>query len=287
MHLARHLPPPPLAGFVDHMWHISAAPGHARERILPNGTLELVFNLIEDEVRIYDGLTGEPCRRLSGAVVSGVFSRFFVIDTREHACMLGVHFKPAGAFPFLRRLPALELADAHWDLSLLWGSKAPLLRERLASAATLQQRFQLLEAALLAELGAAAPGHRAIPYALDALGSSRTAITALAAQANLSHRRLIELFSLEVGTTPKLFQRVQRFQRALALARSADGAAQLGALGAGPSWAQLAQHAGYCDQSHWIRDCLSFSGLTPAQYSSQWTEQAKEFHLPMVGGVGD
>jgi len=277
----RRLPSPLLAGGVDHLWQVSDSPAHARERILPNGTLELVFNLAEDEVRIYDGLTGQPCRRLSGSVVSGVFSRFFVIDTREHACMVGVHFKPGGAWPFLRRLPLLELADAHVDLATLWGSKAARLRERLALTPTSRERFQLLEAALLEELGSGAAAHRAVSPAIRALGSSRTSIADVAAKANLSHRRFIELFSLEVGTTPKVFQRLQRFQRALTLARESAGAA-----GACSGGAQVAQLAGYFDQSHWIRDCSSLSGMTPSEYSKQWTTQVKEGHVPLVRGSG-
>jgi AraC-like DNA-binding protein len=287
MNFERHLPKPPLAGLVDYLWHVSDAPAHAHERILPNGTLELVFNLAEDEIRIYDGPAAQPCRRFSGSVVSGVFSRFFVVDTREHACMLGVHFKPGGAFPFLGRLPARELANSHLDLATLWGSRATRLRERLVSTVSVRQRFQLLEAALLGELGAAAPGHRAIPSVIRALGSSGIPVTALAARTNLSHRRLIELFGFEVGATPKLFQRLQRFQRAAALARSnAEAARLVGASNGGSSWARVAQLAGYCDQSHLIRDYLAFSGLTPSQYASQWTEQVKEDHVPLVRGLG-
>jgi len=283
MNLERYLPRSPLDAFVDYLWHVQDAPAHARERILPNGTSELVFNLTEDEIRIYDGSSLEPCRSLSGSLVSGVFSRFFVIDTREHACMLGVHFKPGGAFPFLRRLPAVELANSHLDLSALWGDQALRLRERLASAPSIQQRFVLLDAALRAELRSATPGHRAIAPAIQTLGSSSLPMAVLAERSHLSQRRWIQLFSHEVGTTPKLFQRLHRFQRALALARGkAQGARSESALAAGPSWAQVAQHAGYCDQSHWIRDCVSFSGLTPAQYSSQWTGQVKEDHLPLL-----
>lgn len=284
MNFERHFPRPPLAGLIDYLWHVSDAPAHARERILPSGTLEIVFNLAEDEVRIYDGVAAEPCRRLSGAVVSGVFSRFFVIDTREHACMVGVHFKPGGAFRFLRSLPAIELADRHTDLSALWGSKAPRLREALASAATLPQRFHLLEEALMGELGSAPAGHRAVPLAVEVLASGSTPVGALAACANLSHRRLIELFTLEVGATPKLFQRLRRFQRALELPRGCTESAPLTEAGvAGPSWAHVAQLAGYCDQSHWIRDCLSFSGLTPAQYANQSTVRVKEHHVALLG----
>jgi AraC-like DNA-binding protein len=289
MNFERHCPRPPLAGFIEYLWHVSDAPAHARERILPNGTLELVFNLDEDEIRIYDDPASQPCRRLSGSVVSGVFGRFFVADTREHACTVGVHFKPGGAYPFLRRVPALELASSHVDLCALWGMKAPQLRERLAAASTVQQRFELLEAALREELASAGRGHRAIPPAIQALSSTTTSVTALAERANLTHRRLIELFGLEVGTTPKLFQRLQRFQHALALARRDEvSASPLGAARAGSALAQMSQMsqlAGYYDQSHWIRECVSFSGLTPTQYSRQWTAQVKDYHVPLVGGV--
>jgi AraC-like DNA-binding protein len=285
MDFERHQPGPPLAGLVDYLWHISDAPAHARERIVPNGTLEFVFNLAEDEVRIYDEPTAPLCRRLSGSVVSGVFSRFFVIDTREHACMVGVHFKPGGAFSFLRRLPVVDLANSHLDLSTLWGSKASRLRERLASAATIQQRFHLLETALIGELGSAVSSHRAIPSAIHALGSTSTSIQDLAARANLSQRRLIQLFSLEVGTTPKLFQRLQRYRRAVALMRGgADGTLLAGMDRGGSTWAHVAQLAGYYDQSHLIRDFVSFSGLTPERYASMWTDNVKDLHVPLFTG---
>jgi AraC-like DNA-binding protein len=97
---------------------------------------------------------------------------------------------------------------------------------------------------------------------------------------------LIELFSHQVGTTPKLFQRLQRFQRAVELARCDNEGASAPGVSAGSGGAHVAQLAGYCDQSHWIRDCVSFSGLTPAQCSSQWTGQVKELHLPLGAGLG-
>lgn len=38
MGFERRPPGPLLAGLVDYLWHVSDAPAHARERILPNGT---------------------------------------------------------------------------------------------------------------------------------------------------------------------------------------------------------------------------------------------------------
>src|SRR5687768_6982750 len=96
-----YVPAPPLGDFVDRFWLCSDTPPHRRERILPSGTIELVVNLCEDEIRIYDPTHPDRCTRMSGATLSGAYSRYFVIDPLQHASILGVHFKPGGAFPFL------------------------------------------------------------------------------------------------------------------------------------------------------------------------------------------
>src|SRR5262245_34778528 len=136
---------PPLVDFVERIWLLSDVSAHDRERILPSGILELVVNLAEDEIRIYDPRS-DHVTHYSGAVVSGAYSRSFGIDTREHESIIGVHFKPGGAFPFLG-VPASELTDRHVDLEALWGSYARDLRERLCEAAVVE-RFEILECAL-------------------------------------------------------------------------------------------------------------------------------------------
>lgn len=132
MEYLRHRPGPGLAPFVAYLWSLHDAPPHATERIVPSGTLELVVNLDEDEVRVVDPRTG-TVNGHSGAVVSGAYTRYFVIDPRQHAAMIGVHFRPGGARPFLG-VPPGELADRHVDLEILWGHAAVTLRERLCRA---------------------------------------------------------------------------------------------------------------------------------------------------------
>lgn len=115
-YLARQ-PSSPLSEIVDYLWSLSDAPGHARERIVPSGTIELVINLHYDEFRIYDPAAGRE-RRFHGAIVSGCYSRAFEIDTRAHALVLGVHFKPGGAARLLGVPPFLVGAFASRRASL-------------------------------------------------------------------------------------------------------------------------------------------------------------------------
>ncbi|HKE18413.1 MAG TPA: helix-turn-helix domain-containing protein [Kofleriaceae bacterium] len=270
MFFRSHSPAPPLDAFIENLWCVSDAPRHERERILPSGTLELVINLHEDELRIYDPAHGLRCRRLAGAIVSGAYRRPFVIDTLEHASVIGVHFRPGGASALLG-VPSGALADAHVELEALWGRRAGELRERLCAAGTPAQRFQLLERALVARMGQPPGRHRSVLGALGVLERSGASIGELAERADLSHRRFIEVFAAEVGMTPKLFGRVKRFQRALAAARRSASA----------DWARLAQASGYFDQSHMIRDFVEFSGLSPADLHRHRGDRVKENHVAL------
>lgn len=266
-----HKPAPALARYIDHLWCLSAAPAHTREHVLPAGTLELVINLAEDEFRIYDREQPERCQRFAGAMVSGVYSRYFVIDTREHASIMGVHFRPGGALPVLG-LPPGALADTHVELSQLWGARARELREQLCEACSCEQRFELLERSLLArllDLRVRPAAHAGIAW----LEAGRK-VAQVANDLSLSRRRFISVFSADVGVTPKLFARIQRFQRALT---AANAAAQ-------PDWPQLALACGYFDQSHMIRDFVDFAGVAPAALRSRAQDDVKADHVAVASG---
>jgi AraC-like DNA-binding protein len=264
-------PGAPLSPFVANLWSLSDAPSHAKERIVPSGTLELVINLSEDQFRIYETSASERFQRFSGAIVSGAYDSYFVIDTAAHASVIGVHFKPGGAWPFLG-VPPGALGGGHVDLEALWGTAATReLREALCCCASSTQRFQILEAALLARLSRPIRRHAAVQIALDEFQRG-TSVGDIVAAVGLSHRWFVEVFTAEVGMTPKLFGRVQRFQRAASLTHDAP-----------PDWSQLAAHCGYFDQSHLIRDFVAFTGLTPTEFVCHSSPLVKENHLPLLG----
>jgi AraC-like DNA-binding protein len=265
-----HSPGPPLAGFVENLWSLSDAPSHARERILPAGTLELVINLDEDEFRIYDASASGSPRRFPGAIVSGAYRRPFVIDTREHASVIGVHFAPGGAGPFLG-VPPGDLADTHLDLETLWPRRAAELRERLCEARTPATRFHILEHALLARLRRPFARHAAVRAALEHIDRPGVRVAEVARHVGASHRHLIERFTAEVGAPPKLFGRLQRFQRALSVVQRS----------AAVDWAGLASACGYYDQSHLIKDFHEFAGSSPTDLVRQCTDRVKAGHVAL------
>lgn len=268
-------PGPPLNEFIDNFWLIEGGQAARLEKILPCGTSELVVNLKNNEIHIHNPEQPDRYRRFSGTVVSGTYSQSFVCNALQHEAIMGVHFKAGGAFPFLRTT-ASELANTHANLDDLWGRSGLELRERLCTAATPQQRFRILEGVLRSRLHNDNVGHRQMIAALKmfARGGTGALVRAVSRELGFSQRRFIQLFSSQVGLTPKVFCRIQRFQRARVLAEEFEA----------PGWAEVAVACGYFDQSHLIRDFKEFSGSTPNTYSLQQLgkdARLKDNHVPL------
>ena len=255
----RHrVPQPPLDLFVEWMWVYQNDPRpHGLERILPTGRAQLIVNLKEDQTRLYDPEFPHRAVSTSGSVLSGVQSRFQVIDTSEQEYVAGVAFKPGGTMPFVR-VPANETSDIDVPLDSLWDrARTSVLRERLLERGSIDAKLDVLEAALL-EMWRPPPPHPAVTFALAMFDRvpTTTTIAAVSDAIGLSAKRFIERFKSEVGVTPKRYCRIRRFQRALTLSNR----------GRHVDWAHLALDCGYFDQAHFIHDFRAFAGVTPTEY---------------------
>lgn len=250
-------PSPALAPFVASLWHYESAGelAHTRERILPDGTMQLLVNLHEDELRSYHGADFLQIRRTRGATIAGIHGGHFAIDTAEQRAIVGVSFRPGGAAPFFRP-PADALRESDVELDQVWGREGALLRERLLEQPTPAARLALLEALLLARAVRPLTPDPALHHAIAALERD-VPVATVGERLGLSPRRLIDAFTAQVGTTPKRFARVRRFQRILKTLSAAHP----------PAWAELALQCGYFDQAHFIHEFRAFSGLHPTAYA--------------------
>src|SRR5262249_17449885 len=123
---------------------------------------------------------------------------------------------------------------------------------------------------LLARFLAASEPKGVARVALPVMERGSRSVREIADVVGLSHRCFIGRFAAEVGLPPKLFLRVRRFQRVLALANPSKLV----------PWAELAGRCGYFDQAHLIRDFVAFAGITPGTYLRQRSQRVKENHVP-------
>jgi AraC-like DNA-binding protein len=249
-------PGPPLADFVELFWYYEQyAPGHKKESILPMATMELVVQLDE---------TSRP-------VVSGPHSRPFVLDTAQPATMVGVHFKPGGAFAVLD-ISVAEIHNSQANLEEMWGRKANELKARIFECRTPQAIFRFVEQTLLQTGVRHLKRHPAVEFALNefAAVSPMPTVAEVNDRVGLTPRRFIKLFTEQVGLRPKLYCRIERFQRTL---RSLEKTTRL-------NWAEVALSNGYYDQAHFVNEFRSLAGLTPMAYMRLRNDHFN--HVPLV-----
>ncbi|MFZ0631277.1 MAG: helix-turn-helix domain-containing protein [Acidobacteriaceae bacterium] len=264
-------PAPPLAALVRCFWYWEGIPQpHLRERLLPNGEAAIIFNLRDDEMRIYDA--DDPQRYTSCGLVgiTGPRTNCFAIDTAAEERVIGIQFQAGGTFPFFRE-PAAEVANQSVALDCLWGPRAALLREQLLAAASPEAMFALLESELLAHLARPLELHPAVAFARGHIcrAPHATTIAGVTQRIGMSQRRFIEIFRDQIGLAPKAFCRVRRFQRVLEAVHRRQSV----------DWVQVALDGGYYDQAHFIHDFQDFSGMTPAAYLAKATEHLN--HVPI------
>ena len=248
-------PAPPLSAHIEQLWYCEnyQAP-HARERVLPNSSFDLILDLACGEAPL----------------ICGMRSQYVVIETALLRAILGVTFRPGGARAFFDT-PSDEFFNRDVPLGCVWGSGAAALVACLQEAPTAREKFDCVEAALLARASRRSGMHPAVRQALAAFERSRHAgsVRDVSIDTGLSRRRLGQLFREQVGVTPKLYCRLKRFQSVV----------QQIARGGPVDWADVALAGEYTDQSHLTHDFREFSGITPGSYLA--ADRPHPNHVPI------
>lgn len=182
------------------------------------------------------------------------------VHSRDHAVVI-VAFTATGAAALLRQ-PLEELANTTTDLDAVLGRPAAWdrLHDQLATAASHAQRIRLVEDLLLAHAANARPD----PLVTAAVAwiertQAMMRIEELARRIGLSQSALERRFRRLVGTSPRRFASLVRLQNVVRLRN------------AGTDLTAIAHAAGYCDQSHFIKDFKRFTGLTPGAFFTRAT----------------
>ncbi len=243
----------PLAGAVERVWYFDGTLGSARERVFPDGTLELIVQLDTPHRPGVDA----PAPRFPPLCVTGLRTTAEIVEAPPGRCrVLGLRLAPLGAFALLHdALP--ELTSLTVDLHDLLGGAAAELGTRVEAARDGTAAVRAAAAWAARRIARGPVSDATVQRALQAIaadGGTRS-LADLDAWQGRSRSRFAAAIRDCVGVSPKRFARILRFDRALnAIAR---GDAPLGG---------VALAAGYYDQSHFTNEFREHAGLTPQAY---------------------
>jgi AraC-like DNA-binding protein len=261
MYLERE-PGADLRPWVRSLWYARGMDfAHGRERILPTGRAQVILNLAREF--LVDCQEGRAEQAMAPMLVVGQRSVYEVIDTADMADLVGVVFEP-GALPVFLGDAADRVTNGYARLDdVCQGAGA--LRDRLREMRGAAARLECLEAFLRERIRARLNGrretmHPAVAFALDELrrGPAVARVADVARGTGWSERRFSQIFREEVGFAPKVWCRIQRFQRVVRQLHAGEAVA----------WPELALECGFYDQAHLANEFRAFAGVSPTIYTA-------------------
>lgn len=256
-----------LASQIRYHWSLDAGADDPkeRERIFPDGCIELIFNYGE-LFRKYNP-DGSSFLQPRG-IVYGQIKSFIEVEPTGTVGLFSTRFNPAGLQPFID-FDVDDFTGRALTVAELWGDDGIVLEKAMIACADNEARKATVEAFLLKKLEAVNFDNRDVEYCVDALLQSEgtTSIDKLADELEIGQRQLERKFVAAVGLSPKFLARIIRFQNTLQLIEKKEFV----------SFTNVAYDGGFYDQAHFIRDFKEFTGLNPKQYFSENLEMAKHF----------
>jgi len=246
-----------LKSLVKCFWtlEVSAEESSQKQRILPDGCIELIFILGDDIKRITseDEFIIQP-----RAMVLGQITEPFFIEPTGYVNSFAVRFYPYGFANFVPT-PIKKLTNKEIPIALLFGEKpSKELEQKIVHATDTNKRIKIIEDFLLDKLKSETTIDNIVKSTIDIILLTRGSapINAILKE-DLSKRRQLERkFLKQIGISPKQLGKVIRLQTALKMLLNQQS----------DSLTKIAYESEYYDQAHFIKDFKEFTGTNPKDF---------------------
>lgn len=248
-------PSPKLAPYVSCYWlsepitenkeqdcseFIKAACEERVDRVLPDGCSDIIFehDLNENKYRtLFCGFFDEP---------------FPITYDQNHPLRkFGVRFFP-GAIYSLLGIPQQDFAHSHFDIDLVWKGMTQAIGEKIFDEPSFKMKVKMMEQFLTSCMHTRNIVDNSLMNNLLRhifVTEGQTSVRELAEREVISTRQMNRIFYRWIGTSPKRFCEVVRFQSIINIIQGSRGLDRV-----------LAYHYGFFDQAHMIRDFKRFYG---------------------------
>jgi AraC-like DNA-binding protein len=246
-----------IASFVDYYWTLDMPASGLyegyEERVTPLGYPEIIIHYGD----FYEEKKNSTYSQLPRILFTGQITSSKTFRPTGVTGIIGVRFKPFGSYFFIDS-PISEYTDQCNDLRNIYAeNKINELEEKILNAATNTERIKWVEKFLVTSLRNVKlniPIDSVISYMQFKKGN--LSIKEVAGEFHSSLSKFERNFKRAVGISPKTFSRVTRFNELLKSFKDEDNQRILNSIDY------------YYDQSHFIKEFISFSGFSPTEFKT-------------------
>ena len=226
------------------------------DTVFPSGDMEVIFNLGEG---VWESSVENKFLKTPQIELWGQLTKPLAIKSKGKHYMLGIRFLTHSAAYFFNDDIGMFNNQVS-DLCDIIGRPVKILHSQLLETIEPDKRIALIEKFLLERLA----GNEKKIFRIDKVANILTSIKNNFAENNISNiasahgitpRYLHKLIYQHTGLSPTSFNKIIRFQLSLKLITKNN-----------QPLTSIAYDCGYFDQSHFIRDFKSFTGVTPSAY---------------------
>jgi AraC-like DNA-binding protein len=248
-----------LNALVKCFWTLEVSADHASEkqRIIPDGCMELIF-ILGDDIKRYTSETEFIIQ--PRAIIVGQITEPFTIQPTGYVHCFATRFYPYGVANFIKT-PLKNLENKETPIATLFGETiAHELEQKIIHAKDTQARIEIIETFLTHKLNETYSIDQIVLSTIDALlaTSGSSPIKAILQEDASKRRQLERKFSQQIGMSPKQLGKVIRLQAALKLMLNQKS----------ETFTKIAYESEYYDQNHFIKDFKEFTGITPKEFLS-------------------
>lgn len=196
----------------------------------------------------------------TSSIISGINNHYNgILVFKGRFRIFSIQFSPKGFFGIFN-IPAQSFTNQTIESDAVFPKSFAVLNQQLLEAISVQEMVQYSEQFLTASLlrNKKSQYFRQIDAAAYTLlyGSTAISVEQLAAGACMSMKTFERKFLQEVGVVPKLYARMARFNRAVAMKMKNNK----------QSWTDIAHACGYYDQTHLVKEFRALASNTPTTF---------------------
>jgi AraC-like DNA-binding protein len=246
----------PLSGLVRHYLLLESEQDiHLNYRLFSDGNPGIVFHLKDSVMQSAGNFEALP-----RSFIYGQISQFKDVVSTGKLGMLVVVLQPYGIHSLLG-IDAAELNNCIVDLADIFGVEAAVLEDWIISARVIADKIGIIEKFFLEKTRSKREPDHLFRESLQAIYNSRGSISieGILKKVTVTERQLERKFKQYIGTSPKKYADIIRFQHFLKLLQHQSRDRKI---------SDIVYETGYYDQSHLNGFFKKVTGITPNQYKT-------------------